>query len=67
MNSPISIPVLALLALALVLAYCAGAYATGLWAALFLIGSGILAAVATFMEASMAYGEGLNDDMEDIE
>ena len=67
MNSPISTPVLAMLALALVLAYCAGAFAAGLWSALLLIGSGIIAAVAVFMEASVAYNEGLDDDAEDIE
>lgn len=67
MNSPISIPVLALLALALVLSYCAGCYASGLWSALFMAGAGIIAAVAVFMEASAAYAEGMADAREDLE
>lgn len=67
MTSPISIHVLALLALALIMAYCAGAFASGMWAALFLILSGIFASVATFMEASTAYSEGLADAKENTE
>jgi hypothetical protein len=64
MNSPISIPVLAILLIALALSYCAGAYAQGVAVALCLIASGILTAVAVFMEASEAYamGVGSQDD-----
>ena len=60
-TSPISLPVLFITLLALALAYGAGAYASGIGAALCLIGSGILAVVAVFMEASEAYAQGRED------
>lgn len=64
-TTPISLPVLVLLLLAMTLAFCAGAYAQGLWQPAMLIGSGIISVCAVFIEASEAYAAGC--DSEDIE
>jgi len=58
MTSPIALPVLCLLLLSLTLAFCAGRYAEGLWMPVMLIGSGIVAVCAVFIEASEAYAAG---------
>lgn len=54
-TSPITLPVLCLILLSLTLAFCAGRYAEGLWMPVMLIGSGIVAVCAVFIEASEAY------------
>lgn len=64
-TTPISLPVLTLLLLSLTLAFCAGRYAEGIWMPVMLIGSGIIAVCAVFIEASEAYAAG--SDREDIE
>ncbi len=61
-TTPISLPVLVLLLLSMTLAYCAGAYAAGLWQPVMLIGSGIIAVCAVFIEASEAYAAGCNSE-----
>lgn len=57
-TSPITLPVLCLILLSLTLAFCAGRYAEGLWMPVMLIGSGIVAVCAVFIEASEAYAAG---------
>jgi hypothetical protein len=64
-TSPISLPVLVLILLSMTLSYCAGAYAQGVWMPVMLIGSGIIAVCAVFIEASEAYAAGV--DSEDME
>jgi len=63
-TSPISITVLLILLLALSLAYCAGAYATGVYVAVCLISATILAVLAVFIEAANAYSEGVEIERE---
>lgn len=65
MNSPISLPVLAITLLALALSFAAGRYADGVWIAVCLIAAGIMATVAVFMEASAAYAAGRDDSDEE--
>jgi len=64
-TTPISLPVLCLLLMAMTLAFCAGQYATGIWQPVMLIGSGIIAVCAVFIEASEAYAAG--SEREEIE
>ena len=64
-TSPITLPVLCLILLSLTLAFCAGRYAEGLWMPVMLIGSGIIAVCAVFIEASEAYSAG--QEAEEIE
>lgn len=66
-TTPISLPVLTLLLLAMTLAFCAGAYATGIWQPVMLIGSGIVSVCAVFIEASEAFSAGMDTDREDME
>jgi len=61
-TTPISLPVLCLLLLALTLAFCAGQYATGIWQPVMLIGSGIISVCAVFIEASEAYAAGADSE-----
>ena len=58
-TSPITLPVLCLILLSLTLAFCAGKYAEGVWMPVMLIGSGIVAVCAVFIEASEAYAAGV--------
>ena len=64
-TTPISLPVLCLLLLSMTLAFCAGAHAQGIWQPDMLIGSGIIAVCAVFIEASEAYSAGVNDSGEE--
>ena len=61
-TSPIALPVLCLLLLSLTLAFCAGKYAEGVWMPVMLIGSGIVAVCAVFIEASEAYSAGVESE-----
>ncbi len=61
-TSPITLPVLCLLLLSLTLAFCAGRYAEGVWMPIMLIGSGIVAVCAVFIEASEAYAAGVESE-----
>ncbi len=61
-TSPITLPVLCLILLSLTLAFCAGRYAEGLWMPVMLIGSGIVAVCAVFIEASEAYSAGVESE-----
>jgi hypothetical protein len=61
-TSPITLPVLCLILLSLTLAFCAGKYAEGLWMPVMLIGSGIVAVCAVFIEASEAYAAGVESE-----
>lgn len=61
-TSPITLPVLCLILLSLTLAFCAGKYAEGLWMPVMLIGSGIVAVCAVFIEASEAYSAGVESE-----
>ena len=61
-TSPITLPVLCLILLSLTLAFCAGRYAEGLWMPVMLIGSGIVAVCAVFIEASEAYAAGVESE-----
>lgn len=58
----IILPVLCLILLSLTLAFCAGAYATGIWMPVMLIGSGIIAVCAVFIDASEAYSAGAESE-----
>lgn len=61
-TSPITLPVLCLILLSLTLAFCAGKYAEGVWMPVMLIGSGIVAVCAVFIEASEAYSAGAESE-----
>ena len=61
-TSPITLPVLCLILLSLTLAFCAGKYAEGVWMPVMLIGSGIVAVCAVFIEASEAYAAGVESE-----
>lgn len=61
-TSPITLPVLCLILLSLTLAFCAGKYAEGVWMPVMLIGSGIVAVCAVFIEASEAYSAGVESE-----